>query len=265
VGILFLSLVFAQLLFWQFQLIVCKVFAPARLARNIHQLTVGYAQRLLSIAHCYLDLRLVFESKHSTRNLTEYVNENREQLGSQFVILSNHQSLIDIIAMLVGFPRILARFVAKKELGAWFPAVSMVLREGEHALIDRKKNLNKTAADLKNFATRCRKRGYSPIIFPEGTRSVNGKLGTFNAGAARILLSSLPLPVLVLAVDGGSEVSHLLRFSRGGRTIYRVKPVAIFPPPQGKTDIMRLLTDSREKIQNQIDKWHSLDSVQKHD
>lgn len=251
-GVLFLTLVVFRLCIWQLQLMVLKVFANRSLKKNIHNLTVGYAQNLLKLAECYLGLKLVFNYNGHRRNLNSFVADHESEIGTQFMVISNHQSLIDIIAVIVAFPRIQTRFVAKKELGKWFPAASFVLREGGHALIDRKKNLQKTAADLKSFARRSYTQGYSPIIFPEGTRSTTGDLGAFNAGAARILMNSISLPVVVLAVDGGSQASHLLKLRRGSKIIYTVTPVSTHPPVSGKKEITRLLTSARDKISEQL-------------
>ncbi|MDH4119315.1 MAG: 1-acyl-sn-glycerol-3-phosphate acyltransferase, partial [Acidimicrobiia bacterium] len=55
-----------------------------------------------------------------------------------YVIISNHQSLIDIVLigglLFTNYPK----YVAKAELGKWIPSVSLNLKHGGNALIDRK-------------------------------------------------------------------------------------------------------------------------------
>ena len=47
--------------------------------------------------------------------------------------------------------------------------------------------------------------GVSTVIFPEGTRSLNGEVGRFKRGAFQIALD-LGLPVIPLSLDGCFEV-----------------------------------------------------------
>ena len=54
-----------------------------------------------------------------------------------FLIVSNHQSLADIPAVTVCFPRHPVRFVAKRELRRGIPYISRSLRFGRSALVSR--------------------------------------------------------------------------------------------------------------------------------
>ena len=63
-----------------------------------------------------------------------------------------------------------------------------------------------------------------PVIFPEGTRSKDGSVGTFHAAGFRRFVDRCPLPVGVFAIDGGWRISKLgdmRKTLRGGR--YRIK------------------------------------------
>ncbi len=62
-----------------------------------------------------------------------------------YVVISNHQSMLDI-ALIGGilFSN-LPKYVAKAELGRWIPSVSLNLKKGGHALIDRKDALQALA------------------------------------------------------------------------------------------------------------------------
>ena len=76
--------------------------------------------------------------------------QNRLQatLPERFLILSNHQSLVDIAVLAYAFPRHNVRFVAKKELGRGVPGISFMLSHGRHALIDRRGGFRETRAEL---------------------------------------------------------------------------------------------------------------------
>ena len=127
----------------------------------------------------------------------------RGALPPVFMVVSNHQSLIDIPALALAFPRNSVRYVSKKELGRGIPMVSRMLRAGQSALISRTSDYREGHAELRRLAALTRQ-GYCPVVFPEGTRSRTGRVKSFQAGAARIILEAAPMPVLSVAVDGGS-------------------------------------------------------------
>ena len=54
-----------------------------------------------------------------------------------YIVISNHQSLFDIALIGGVMFSNLPKYVAKAELGRWIPSVSLNLKQGGHALIDR--------------------------------------------------------------------------------------------------------------------------------
>jgi len=208
--------------------------------RYIHHM----AHSLFNLARVYLGLRIVIER---TPEIT---------LPDHFVVVVNHQSLIDIVAVKLALPEHPVRFVAKKELGKWFPAVSMVLRLQRHALIDRRSNRDETMRQLDGLARRSRA-GSCPVIFAEGTRSRSGQVLPFQVGAIRRILSINPLSVVALAVDGGYQASHLLHLSaRGRNVVFRTKILQVFPADASKSGVSRTVKAAEAAIRNQLDVWH---------
>jgi 1-acyl-sn-glycerol-3-phosphate acyltransferase len=174
-----------------------------------------------------------------------------------FLLVSNHQSLIDIPALMAAFPRHALRFVAKKELGRGLPYVSVALRRGYHALISRTSDFREGHRELVRFAD-LTKRGICPAVFPEGTRSKTGFVKAFQAGAVRIILERARLPVLSVAVDGGwriSKIPRLLTRLRGTR--YRVKPLTLYAAPKGKREILDLLGTIEKELAAQVRAWRT--------
>lgn len=119
-----------------------------------------------------------------------------------YVIIANHQSLFDIAIigghLFSNFPK----YVAKKELGRGIPSISLNLKRGGNALIDRKDRRQSLRA-IKEMATTAQERDVSVVIFPEGTRSRDGALGEFKrAGSVMLLRSADQLPVVPMAIDG---------------------------------------------------------------
>lgn len=189
----------------------------------------------------------------------EYESIPLQDLPPRFLVIANHQSLLDIIVVMDYFGSSRrVRFVAKQELGHFMPLVSSVLRIQKHALISRKGNVHQAMDTLADFARFCARQGVNPVIFPEGTRSKNGEVGPFHsAGVRRILEEGGSLPIVALAMDGGWKVRNLqgmLRNSRGGS--YRVRLVGVYESPEGKRDILRILSRAREDITKIVDEWH---------
>lgn len=119
-----------------------------------------------------------------------------------YAIISNHQSLFDIPiiggVLFTNFPK----YVAKKELGRRLPSISLNLRRGGNALIDRG-NRRQALRAITEMAKNAQERSVSVVIFPEGTRSRDGRLQEFKrAGAEMLLTAADKLAVVPTAIDG---------------------------------------------------------------
>ncbi len=184
--------------------------------------------------------------------------DHKDELPEQFLIMCNHQSLLDI-PLFMNFLRDRdLRFVAKDSLARHVPLVSEMLRVHEHAMIPRRGSPAKAMRILDNFADRVKSRGQIPVIFPEGTRSRDGSLGTFYAAGFRRILDRAPMPVAVCALDGGYKISTLdgiIRHLQNGT--YRIKILKIYPAPQSKQDQVQILEEGKELIQDQLDAWRA--------
>lgn len=177
-------------------------------------------------------------------------NELAEPLPERFIVLSNHQSLLDIPIIMHVLPKgSHARFVAKRELGFGIPLISLLLRTSGHCLIRRRGDALQAMRTVTAMARRCRREATVPVVFPEGTRSRTGELGVFHAAGARKILDVEPLPVLVVAVDGGWDVSNLAEFmSSFGRKPYRIRFIEVLPAPEGRKAALEVMEKSRELI-----------------
>jgi 1-acyl-sn-glycerol-3-phosphate acyltransferase len=102
------------------------------------------------------------------------------------IIVSNHQSMYDISPLSWFFRKHHPKFVSKKELGKGIPSVSYNLRKGGSVLIDRK-NPRQAIPAMINFAKSIEKNKHSAVIFPEGTRSKDGKPKRFSINGLKTL------------------------------------------------------------------------------
>ncbi len=148
---------------------------------------------------------------------TRIVVERPEDVlpATGYAILSNHQSMLDIVMiggiLVSNFPK----YVSKKELSDWIPAVSLNLKWGGNALIDRDDPRQALRA-IKEMARNAEDRGVSAVIFPEGKRSKDGNLLPFKtAGARTMLKEASQLPVVPTVVSGSWRLNQLFPFTPG--------------------------------------------------
>ena len=114
--------------------------------------------------------------------------------GGPFVYAPNHQSHLDILALLGHLPGI-TRFAAKQEL--WrHPVVGGVLDTLGMIPIDRDAGERSIAA-----LTEAAREQTSIVIFPEGTRSRDGRLREFKKGAF-VLAIATGLPIVPVCCRG---------------------------------------------------------------
>ncbi|MEO1232607.1 MAG: lysophospholipid acyltransferase family protein [Myxococcota bacterium] len=139
-----------------------------------------------------------------------------------YVVLSNHTSHFDVVAIYSRFPRDLFP-VAKRELGK-IPVFGWALRSGAAIMIDRgDRGRAKASIDAAAAAVRG---GRSVLMFPEGTRSAGHELGPFKKGPFH-LATAARVPVLPLAVLGASDVlePHDWRIKPGRITVRMGRPI----------------------------------------
>ncbi|MDX2343654.1 MAG: lysophospholipid acyltransferase family protein, partial [Acidimicrobiia bacterium] len=123
-----------------------------------------------------------------------------------YILVSNHQSLFDIPIfgglLFSNYPK----YVSKRELGRWLPSVSFNLTHGGNAIIDRGDPVQARAA-IRDLGEAAERRNVAVVIFPEGTRSRDGKLKSFRVGGLKELLEAAPsLPVVPTTIDGAWEL-----------------------------------------------------------
>ncbi len=117
-----------------------------------------------------------------------------------YVFISNHQSLFDIFAIYGWLPSIF-KWLMKIELRK-IPLVGTACELAGHIFIDRSNPI--AAQESIKKAEKKLKNGVSVVIFPEGTRTRDGKLGKFKHGAFRIA-TDLSLPIVPITIRGSFE------------------------------------------------------------
>ncbi len=149
-----------------------------------------YVAKFWSLLNIFLSgTRLTIKGK-------EKINKNLA-----YIVMSNHQSLFDVWALIGKIPLQL-RWLVKAEIRK-MPIFGYALESAGHVYIDRK---NREGASISlETASKKIKKGTSVIIFPEGTRSEDGQLLKFRMGGAIMALKS-GVPILPVTVNGSRFV-----------------------------------------------------------
>jgi 1-acyl-sn-glycerol-3-phosphate acyltransferase len=115
------------------------------------------------------------------------------------VLVANHLSLVDILALYLLFRPF--KWVSKAELFR-IPIVGWNMRLNDYVPLVRGDR-----ESIRQMMDHCRRhldRGSPVLIFPEGTRSRDGRLQPFKDGAFRLAVEA-GVPLIPIAVSGTSE------------------------------------------------------------
>lgn len=167
---------------------------------------------------------------------------------SGYIFVANHCSQYDIFTFNGYFPHDF-RWIAKKEL-FHIPFVGQVMRGLGYIAIDRSQG-REAVKSLDQAAKRIAQ-GISVLIFPEGTRSDNGKLQDFKTGAALLAIKA-KVPVVPLSFNGSYEVLPKGRFlPQKGEVCIRIGK-AISTEHYKNSDKQTLTLLLQEKVEELLD------------
>jgi 1-acyl-sn-glycerol-3-phosphate acyltransferase len=116
--------------------------------------------------------------------------------GKPLIFVANHQGLFDIIGLSWLIRKFHPKYVSKIELGKGIPSVSFNLNHGGSVLIDRK-DPKQALPVLKKMGEYISANYRSVVIFPEGTRTKDGKPKAFAPNGLKILCKYAPEAYIV--------------------------------------------------------------------
>ncbi len=167
--------------------------------------------------------------------------------GQAYVIISNHQSVFDILAIVTSLG-IQYRWTIKKEV-LKIPFFGHALYASRNIFIDRS-NTERARESIRKGLDRL-PAGVSVMFFAEGTRSADGKLRDFKKGGFVIALER-NYPILPVTVNGSRDVlpKGSIVFTPGRITVVIGDPIDTNGYSQ---DAMGKLMDrTREVIQSNL-------------
>ena len=171
--------------------------------------------------------------------------EGRERIqpGETYVMVANHQSLLDILVLFRLFSHF--KWVSKIEnfrlpLIGWNMTLNryVKLRRGDRASV----------IQMIEHCTRILAEGNSIMMFPEGTRSMDGRMRAFKPGAFELALKC-ERPLLPIVLNGTSDALPKRGIVLQGRhhiTVRVLEPIPV-------ADFAHLSADElTERVRNQI-------------
>ena len=172
-----------------------------------------------------------------------------------YVVVSNHQSLADI-PVISNLPWEM-KWVAKEELFK-LPYVGWMMRLAGDIPVDRKDP--RSGARMLLAADKYLKQKCSVMFFPEGTRSMDGRVGRFNDGAFYLAITAR-VPILPLAVEGSIVCipKKDWKFGPGSDVLLKVLP-PVSTSDLTTHDTEQLRDTVRAMIVRQIADWRGVDA-----
>jgi len=141
-------------------------------------------------------------------NRVIFINKQNLPIGRPIIFLANHQSMFDIPPLIYYLRKYHAKFISKIELTKGIPSISYNLKYGGGANIDRKDS-RQSVTEIVKLANRMKENKWSTVIFPEGTRSKDGCVRSFQVGGIATILKKCPEALIVpIAINNTWKITQ---------------------------------------------------------
>ena len=163
------------------------------------------------------------------------------------IYMCNHQSFFDIWTLLAFLP-VDFKFILKQELMN-IPLLGPAMTRAGYIGIERK-DPRKAVKSIALAAKRI-KDGASVLIFPEGTRSVDGRLQSFKRGGFNLAFKS-GCDIVPVVINGSHRIATKgsLRINKGSYSLYMGNPISL--SGYRKKDIQRLMDKVHQAISDKL-------------
>lgn len=210
--------------------VIKKIESPEKYDNAVYWIVNGWAAYILKVIGVKVELKGI-------ENLPE----------GNCLIVSNHQGNADFLVLMSRLNKHMG-FLAKKEIlklhivGTWMKAMHCVFIDREN-IRESLKAINEGIDNLE--------KGYSMVIFPEGTRSKSHVLGEFKKGSMK-MATKASVPIVPIVLDNTFKV-----FEEGNG---KLRPAEVTMSILEPIDIVKLTKEEkaklaeivREKIENEL-------------
>lgn len=172
--------------------------------------------------------------------------------GRTYIVVSNHQSLLDILVVVLSLP-FHFKFIAKREL-FWIPFFGWHLFLAGY--IPLKRGDAESGRRCLEKARSWLVRGVSVLFFPEGTRSPDGRIHEFKAGAFK-LAQETGVEILPLVIQGTREAIPKHSWVVEKKAVIHLKVLDPVPMKGRATDLESIRAGVRSIIMEEFTRLSS--------
>ena len=164
-----------------------------------------------------------------------------------YIIVSNHQSLVDILVAFTLFTHF--KWVSKAEL-FYIPLIGWNMWLNQY--IKLRRGDNKSVKTMYKACEKHLKHGSSIYLFPEGTRSQSGEMRKFKEGAF-VLAKRLKKPILPIVINGSGTTLPKNSFKFHGETHIEVTVLPpVMPESFGEDSAKELAAQVQHRIKQLV-------------
>lgn len=179
--------------------------------------------------------------------------KGKENMHTQLprIYMTNHQSYFDIFALLAHVP-VDFKFIMKQELMR-IPLLGFTMRKAGYIGIERE-DPRKAVQSIKEAAEKIRN-GASVVIFPEGTRSIDGRLQPFRRGGFNLALKS-GCDIVPVAISNSYRIvpKGSLKINKGSFDIHIGRPISV--KGYDRRNISQLMDQVKNAVLSQMVQDH---------
>lgn len=168
--------------------------------------------------------------------------------GRPAIYMANHQSYFDIFALLAALP-VDFKFIMKQELMR-IPLLGMAMRRAGYIGLERK-DPRQAVASLQRAAEKIRS-GLSILVFPEGTRSRDGRLRDFKRGGFNLALRA-GCDIVPVTIEGSYRIVSQDRPALHKTTVTLHLGTPIAADRFSKRNVDALVAEVRQAIAGPLD------------
>ena len=170
--------------------------------------------------------------------------EGSENLPAQpCIFVSNHVSNMDAPVLLPALPGMSSVFIKKKLMG--IPILGMAMRMGKYIPVSRGSSREEAQKSVE-YAAEVLRGGRNIVMFPEGTRSPDGKLLPFKKGGF-FLAAETGAPMVPVVIQGTASMMRKGSFRiYPGEAVVRFLPVVWPEQFAGREELMQAVRDEME-------------------
>lgn len=173
--------------------------------------------------------------------------------GPGVLVVMNHQSLLDIPlvvrAVRPGYPRI----VTRERYAYGKPLISHMIRLYQYPRVDPRATVR---SGLEALSKAARESPVPLVIYPEGTRTRDGEVGTFRPAGLRAILTARPWEIWMVTADGYWECARLKDFRANVSTIQgRIRVEGPIPgpaPDSTQEEIDEFIDGIRDRLKDSL-------------